>query len=126
MAVRVSLGAGRFRLVRQVMTESLLLSVAGSLLGIWLAYFGADALVRILSSGRQRPGMPSHLDIPIRPDAHVLLFAVGIALFTGLLFRLAPAVRAWLTAPMSSLRDVGKATGTRFHRFFGKTLVAAQ
>jgi putative ABC transport system permease protein len=52
MEMRVSLGAGRLRLVRQVLTESLLLSGAGSLAGIWLAYIGAGALVRILASGR--------------------------------------------------------------------------
>ncbi len=126
MAVRISLGAGRFRLVRQGLTESLLLSLAGSLLGIGLAYFGADALVRIISSGRQIPGLPPHLDIPVRPDAHVLLFTVGIALLTGLLFGLAPSVRACVMSPMSSLRDSGRASDTRFRSFFGKGLVVTQ
>jgi predicted permease len=126
MALRVSLGAGRLRMLRQVLTESLLLSAAGSLLGIWLAYFGADALVRIMASGRQAPGLPNHLEIPVHPDAHVLLFTAGIALLTGMLFGLAPCMRAWATSPMSSLRDQGKASDSRFRKFFGKSLVVAQ
>jgi putative ABC transport system permease protein len=115
MALRVSLGAGRFRLVRQALTESLLLSVAGSLPGVVLAYLGADGLVRILASGRVIPGLPRHLDIPVYPDWRVLLFTAGIALFTGVLFGLAPALRAW-----------GRVGDMQFRSFFGKSLVAAQ
>ncbi|MEQ1354557.1 MAG: ABC transporter permease [Candidatus Acidiferrum sp.] len=126
MAVRVSLGAGRFRLVRQVLTESLLLSIAGTLIGIVLAYFGADALVRVLTSGRQLVGLPSHLDIHVYPDAHVLLFTAAIALFTGLLFGLVPAWNAFASAPATALRQTGSAGDTRVHRLFGKGLVAAQ
>ncbi len=126
MAVRVSLGAGRFRLVRQVLTESLLLSIAGTLLGIVLAYFGADALVRILTSGRQLVGLPSHLDIHVYPDAHLLVFTAAIALSTGLLFGLVPAWNAFASAPATALRQTGSAGETRFRRLFGKGLVAAQ
>jgi hypothetical protein len=117
MAVRVSLGAGRFRIVRQVLTESLLLSTAGALAGIVLAYFGASVLVRILSSGRQPPGLPSAIEIPVRIDAHVLLFTAGMALVTGLIFGLAPAWKA-IASPASSL---GKSRPS-----WGKTLVVAQ
>jgi putative ABC transport system permease protein len=123
MAVRVALGAGRFRLMRQVLTESLLLSAAGGLLGIFLAYFGAGALVRIMTSGRMI-GPP--INIQVRPDVQVLLFTGGVALLTGLLFGLAPAWSACASGPASSLRDAGRAGETRLRRLFGKSLVVAQ
>jgi predicted permease len=126
MAVRVSLGAGRFRLVRQVLTESLLLSVAGSLLGVFLAYFGANALVRIMASGRQIVGLPPHLEIHVHPDVHVFLFTAGVALLTGVLFGLAPAWNAFASDPASSLRESRGGGETRFGRLFGKSLVVAQ
>jgi len=126
MAVGISLGAGRFRLVRQVLTESLLLSAAGSLLGILLAYFAADALVRILTSGRRLVGLPSQLHIQVHPDLHVLLFTAAVALFTGMLFGVVPAWNAFASAPATSLRQTGSACETRFRRLFGKSLVVVQ
>ncbi len=122
MSVRVSLGAGRFRLLRQVLTESVLLSMAGSLLGVVLAYFGATVLARIIMSS---PG-PGSIDLQVRPDAVVLLFTAGVSLLTGLLFGLAPALRASLSAPAFSLRESGRSGDTRFRRLFGKSLVMAQ
>ncbi len=126
MAVRVSLGAGRFRLVRQALTESLLLSAGGSVPGIFLAYAGANVLVRIIASGRPIPGLPPHIEIQVRPDLHVLLFTAGAAMLSGMLFGLAPAWSAFATAPASSLREIGRSGETRFRRLFGKSLVAAQ
>ena len=126
MAVRVSLGARRLRLARQVLTESLMLSVAGSLVGVLLAYFGARALVRLLTSGRQIIGLPQIFEIHIQPDAHVLFFTAGIAIATALLFGLAPAWAAFTSAPAWSLREIGRADDTRFRRIFGKSLVVAQ
>ena len=126
MALRVSLGAGRLRLLRQVMTESLLLSAAGSLLGILVAYLAAHSLVRILLSGRQIVGLPPHLTIQVQPDAHVLLFAVGVTLLTAVLFGMFPAWRAMATAPASMLQGGARPTQAKATRFFGKSLVAAQ
>ena len=126
MALRVSLGAGRLRLMRQVMTESLLLSGAGSLLGILVAYFGAHSLLRIFLSGRQIVGLPPHLTIQVQPDAHVLLFTVGVALLASVLFGLVSALRAILITPAAVLQGAAKPTQSRAARFFGKSLVAAQ
>ena len=125
MAVRVSLGASRIRLLRQVLTESLMLSVAGGALGVFLAYFGAAALVRITTSGRFI-GPPPRIEIHVLPDMHVLLFTCGIALLTGVLFGLAPAWSAFASAPSSSLRSSGRVGETKFRRIFGKSLVVAQ
>jgi putative ABC transport system permease protein len=120
MALRVSLGAGRLRLVRQVLTESLLLSMTGSVCGLLVAYFGANALVRIIASGRAR------IEIVVQPDLHVLLFAAGAALLTGVLFGLAPALHAMAAQPASSLRTAGTAGETQLGRLFGRSLVVAQ
>jgi predicted permease len=126
MAVRVSLGASRTRLVRQVLTESLLLSVAAGAFGVALAYIGSRTLVRIIASGRPMPGWPPTLEIDARPDLTVLLFTAGIAMLTGLWFGLAPAWHAFASAPAASLRGIGASVETRSRRRFGKSLVVAQ
>jgi putative ABC transport system permease protein len=123
MALRVSLGASPFRLARQVLTESLLLAAVGSLLGAFLAYFGAGGLVRIITSER-RPGPP--VEFHLRPDVHLLLFTAGVALLTALLFGLVPALRAMGIAPASSLRQAGSTGETRRRRLLGKVLVVTQ
>jgi len=126
MAVRVALGAGRFRLMRQVLTESLLLSAGGALVGVFLAYFGASALVRIMTSGRPIIGMPPRIEIQVHPDTQVLLFTGVAALVTGLLFGLAPAWSAFVSGPAPALRGIGSAGETRLGRLFGRGLVVAQ
>jgi predicted permease len=124
IAVRVSLGAGRLRLMRQVLTESLLLSAMGSVLGVALAYVGADALVRIITSGRPIIGLPQRLEIHVQPDVRVLLFTVFVTLAAALLFGVAPAWNAISSSPAGSLK--ARAGETRSRRRIGQGLVVAQ
>jgi putative ABC transport system permease protein len=126
MAMRVALGAGRLRIIRQVLTESLLLSTLGGGCGVLLAYFCAHALVKIIGSGRSPVGMPQPLQIPVHLDLRVLLFAAGAAVATGVLFGVVPAWHAFVSAPSSSLREIGGAGETRSGRRFAQALVVAQ
>ncbi len=121
LAVRVALGAGRMRVVRQLFTEGLLLALAGGAIGIALAFEGSHALVRFLSSGRQ----PVSLDLAL--DLRVLLFTAATALLTAILFGMAPAWRAFRVDPHDALTAHGRGTSHSRTRFgFGKALVTAQ
>jgi predicted permease len=126
MAVRACLGAPRARLLRQTLTESLLLSVAGSAVAIFLAYFAAHALVRVFASGRFIMDAPMHFEALTNPDAHVLLFTGAVALLTGLLCGAVPAVRDSNMAPASALQSGSRIGDTKRQRLFGKGLVASQ
>jgi putative ABC transport system permease protein len=98
MAVRTALGAGRGRIVRQLVTESVLLAAAGAALGVVLASWAVSAVVAFGPRGLPR------LD-EISIDGRVLIFAAGVALLTGVLFGLAPAVQAARANTGESLRD---------------------
>ena len=122
LAVRVGLGAGRGRLVRQMLTEAMMLSAAGTLVGMLLAYAGTGILVRIMASGRAF----EHIDVEVHPDFQLLAVTAGIGVFTALLFGLAPAMYAFRATPANALRQTGRGGDTWFWRLFGKGLVAAQ
>jgi predicted permease len=126
MAVRVSLGAARCRLIRQVLTESVLLSAVGGLVGVLLAYAGARTLVRIIASGSPMVGVSGPVDLAIGPDLPVLVFTAGVAALTGILCGLAPAWTAFASTPASSLREAGGVGESSSRRLCGKSLVVAQ
>jgi predicted permease len=122
IALRLGLGAGRGRIMRQVWTESLLLSVLGTIAGAVVASFGTAVLLRILDSGRAH----ERVHLLVRPDGNLLLFAGVIAILTGLVFGLAPAFSAFRQAGSEALRQSGRGLETRSHRLLGRALVAAQ
>jgi putative ABC transport system permease protein len=97
-AIRGALGAGRARVVRQLLTESLLIGVIGGVAGFLVAFWSLDSLVALLP-----PDMPRADSVRI--DVRVLLFSAGLSLATSLLFGLAPALRASRVGEHLALRD---------------------
>jgi putative ABC transport system permease protein len=126
MAVRVCLGAGRARLIRQTLAESLLLSMTGGAPGIFVAYLGTRGLIRIFGSGRQIRGLPVHFEALSNPDGHVLLFTSAVAVMSALLFGAVPAIRASRPVPAQVLQQAGRVGESKSQRLFGKSLVVSQ
>ncbi|MGJ5819587.1 ADOP family duplicated permease [Paludibaculum fermentans] len=122
MALRLGLGASSGRLMRQLLTESLVLSCCGTLGGLAIAYFGTQLLLRIMDSGRPH----ERIHLLVQTDVSLLIFCIAVAVCCGLLFGLAPAFSAIRHVPADALRQSGRASGKRFHRVFGRALVAAQ
>lgn len=105
IAIRISLGSGRGRLMRQVLAESMLLSLTGAFLGIVFARWGAQLLVSFLSSNVYQENKV-FLDLSI--DSRVLAFTTGVAILTAILFGLAPAWRATRVDPQSAMKANGR------------------
>jgi predicted permease len=121
IAVRLSLGASRGRLVRQLLVESLALSFVGGVVGLGLAYVLTQGLLTLIPSG----GQP--LLIRPEPDVRILAFTFGLTGFTGVVFGLLPALRASRPDPWTTLKDtMGSIAGTGGSLFLRKGLVTAQ
>jgi len=120
IAVRLALGCSRLRLARQLVMESLLLSFAGGAMGLWLALFGSEALVALVSD----PSEPFILHL--QPDWRVLSFTGAVSLVTGLFFGLAPARQALRATLGGTLQSPLRHSQGRATRRVGKTLVVAQ
>jgi hypothetical protein len=119
MALRAALGAARWRLIRQLLTESLLLAVAGGIAGVLLGWWCTSRLAAI--APREMPRLNE-----IHMDATVLWFALAVSLFTGVLFGLMPALRSAGADANDSLKESGKSTGSRSRRGLRDLLVMGE
>jgi putative ABC transport system permease protein len=120
-SVRLALGASRWRLVRLMMTESLLLSLIGAGLGFLVARWGSQLLVQQLST------QTSAVFLDLSVDWRVLVFTTGITVVTALLFGTAPAFRAAGVAPMEAIKDQGRGAGGDTGKMsVASTLIVAQ
>jgi predicted permease len=121
IGIRLALGAGRARLVRQLLTESIMLAGLGGCLGLFIAYWGIKLLVPLLPQGE----IPIHLNLS--PDVRLLGFSMALTLLTGLLFGLAPAFHATRVDINTALKDEAQRSGSRGrHLPLGKLFVIAQ
>jgi predicted permease len=120
MSVRVALGATRWPLARQVLTESLALSACGALLGLALAYWGSHLLVALMTEGSVSPVM-----LDLRPDWRVLLLTASVAVLAGILFGLAPAWRCSHENPASALQQTSRGL-TSPTGMLGRALIVTQ
>lgn len=102
IAVRLSVGAGRARIIRQLLTEGVLLSLAGGLAGTLCAFWLTRILIAFVSD-RHGPGQFTHLEL--HPDWRMALFAFGVAAVSGILFGLEPALRSTRVDIVSSLKE---------------------
>ncbi len=116
MAVRLAVGAGRARIIRQLVTESTLLSLLGALVGLALAQWGKDLLVAFIS-----PNLPT-LE-PISLDYRVLGFSLALALVTGLAFGLAPALQASRVSLNETLKESSRGSSEFRARFGSRNLL---
>jgi predicted permease len=120
VAVRLAIGATNLRLVRQFLTEALLLSIFGGLIGLVLANWGTTGLLRLSMSATAAAGFVVH------PDVRVFGFTAGLCVLTGILFGLVPALRATRVPAGATLKEGGLSQGRTTRFPVGKLLVSLQ
>jgi predicted permease len=121
IAVRLAVGASRWRLIRQLLTESMLLAMLGGLLGILFALWIKDGLIATgVWGGRGMSALDPRLDL------RVLGFTMALSLLTGIIFGTAPAVRATGVDLTPALKDSGRGSGTASRSVLSRSLVVAQ
>jgi predicted permease len=120
MSVRVALGGSRWALARQVLTESLVLSVLGGLLGLAFAFWGSRLLVALMTEGYLTP-----VTLDLSPDWRVLSLTASAAILTGVFFGLAPAWRCSRQDPASVLQQTARSLGGSTGKL-GKALIVTQ
>jgi len=121
IAVRLSLGASRARIIRQLLVESVMLSVMGGLAGLLVSFWASSALVRMLSTGRN----PIYLSTGV--DVRVLSFTAAVSILSGTLFGLVPAIAATKVNVAPTLKESAAQFSSRGGRFrIGKALVGGQ
>jgi predicted permease len=116
ISVRIALGAGRWRLLQQLLTESIILAVAGAALGLLAALAGSAALLRAVGG----------VSLAVRIDGRVLAFTIALSLLTAIFFGLIPAMRATGLDVSSALRTQGRGIAGAGKMAIGKWLVIAQ
>ncbi len=109
ITIRSAIGAGRGQLIRQLLTESLLLSIVGGVLGLVIAFWGTGL---VSSAGSQINPMFQHIQL----DTRVLLFTLGMSIVTGLIFGLAPALQVSKPNLTESLKEGGRGSGSSRNR----------
>jgi putative ABC transport system permease protein len=119
-AIRSALGAGRARIIHQLLTESVLLSVTGGILGLVLGFIGVRALLAISPAGLPRIGEDG---AAIGVDWRVLAFTLAVSLFTGILFGLFPAFSASRSDLNSSLKESSSRSATGFRQSKARSLL---
>jgi len=118
VAIRTALGAGRSRVIRQFLTESMLLTVFGTGVGLLLAVWGVRILVAL--SPARIPRVET-----ISLDSRVLLFVLTVAVLTSLIFGLAPALQASAVSLNDSLKEAGRSSTEDIHRKRLRSLLVA-
>jgi predicted permease len=113
IAIRAAIGGSRWRIIRQLLTESVVLSLAGGLLGLVVGYVGIRALLAVNTAGLPRVGQDGAF---VGMDVNVVLFTLAVSLATGVIFGLIPALQSSKTDLTTTLKESAGRSGTGFRQ----------